>query len=1018
MSNRIRAFAQTTTYLGVAVISIIWGGIYLLDHQERERDYQAAVRQGSNLTRVLDQYFTRVVEEADGALQTLRRSYQEDPRRFDIVDWMTRTRSATKLTLNYGIAGADGFIIQSSYGLLSKPLYVGDREHFRFHLAKATDQLYISAPVVGRITGHSTIEFTRRLSNPDGSFAGTVATSLNLEQLEVFFGSLDIGRNGVVSLVGFDGIVRARGGRDVDTRRLVGVAVPDSPLFRHFRQQPEGNYWNTAASSAKFDGISRLISYRVISGFPLIAVVGLSRSSIFQQTNANLRSYVIAGTVLTVIVLIVVILGARQKARISSATDDLKLSKDSFEHANHLLYTALKNMAHGLCMFDREQRLVVANERYAGMYAISPDRTKPGTTLRAILEERVRVGMAPEDSEEYIRTRLEEVTRRTAHYKENQLRDGRVYAVSHQPMPDGGWVAIHQDITEHKTVERALIESTAALKVSNARFAAALQNMSQGLCMIDSAQRILVANERYRQIYELPEHLVQPGTPLSQIIEFRAARVNHDGPVTPDFAGSQPNNPTDIEKLGNGRVIMILRHAMADGGWLTTHEDITERWRNETRVSYLAHHDALTGLANRSALVEKIEDACARCRRWGEKFNVLLIDLDRFKQVNDTFGHPAGDELLIEVAERLKGTLRETDVLARLGGDEFAIIQSNHAGQGDAVETLATRIIGLISEPYSIDGNVVSIGTSIGVALAPSHGTHANDLVKMADLALYQAKDLGRNRYAIFEPALGQAALDRHKLDSELRHALEHNEFEVHYQPIVDTKTLKMRSAEALIRWRHPTKGLIVPDQFIPFAEESGLILGIGEWVIQAACEAAMKWPSFMKVAVNLSAVQLHNPNLLDFVMCALVESGLPPERLELEVTETALIEYEAESLMLLRKLKNLGIAVVLDDFGTGYSSLSQLTMFPFDKIKIDKSFTKNMTTRADCAAIITAVLALARSLNIQTTAEGVETSDQLRILRAAGVSAVQGYLIQSPRPASELEFESSLDSKVVDHAA
>jgi len=1018
MSNRIRAFAQTTTYLGVVVISIIWGGIYLLDRQARERDYQAAMRQGSNLTRVLDQYITRVVEEADSALQTLRQSYQEDPKHFDIADWMVRTRSMTKLTLNFGIAGADGYIVQSSHGRLSKPVYVGDREHFVFHIASSTDQLYISAPVVGRITGRSTIEFSRRLSNPDGSFAGTVATSLNLEQLEAFFGSLDIGRHGVVSLVGFDGIVRARGGRNGDARRLVGVAVPDSPLFSHARQWPDGSYWNTPASSAKFDGISRLISYRVVSGLPLIAVVGLSRDGIFHEANVTLRNYGIAGTVLTLIVIIVVILGVRQRAHIAAATDDLKRSKESFERANHLLNTALENMAHGLCMFDRDQRLVVANDRYAQMYAISPDKTKPGTTLRAILEERVRAGMAPENGEEYVRTRLEEVTRRTAHYKENELRDGRVYAVSHQPMPDGGWVAIHQDITEHKTIERALVESTAALKASNARFAAALQNMSQGLCMIDSAQKILVANERYRQIYELPEYLVQPGTPLSQIIEFRAASGNCDGPVRPDSAPSQLNNPTDIERLGNGRVVMILRHAMADGGWLTTHEDITERWRNETRVSYLAHHDALTGLANRSALIEKIEDARARCRRWSENFNVLLIDLDRFKQVNDTFGHPAGDELLIDVAERLKSALRETDVLARLGGDEFAIVQSNPKGQGDAAETLATRIIALISEPFSIDGNVVSIGASIGIAMAPSHGEHANDLMKMADLALYQAKDLGRNRYAIFEPALGQAALDKHKLDSELRHALEHNEFEVHFQPIVDTKTLKMRGAEALIRWRHPTKGLIVPEHFIPSAEESGLILRIGEWVIQAACEEAAKWPSHLKVAVNLSAVQLHNPNILDFVMCALVESGLPPERLELEITETALIEYEAESLMLLRKLKNLGIPVVLDDFGTGYSSLSQLTMFPFDKIKIDKSFTRNMTTRADCAAIITAVLALARSLNIQTTAEGVETNDQLRILRAAGVSAVQGYLIQPPCPASELKFESSLDTKVVENAA
>jgi diguanylate cyclase (GGDEF)-like protein len=1018
MSMRVQAFAQTTTYLGVAVVSIIWGGIYWLDHQQRERDYQAAVRQGNNLTRVLDQYITRVVEESDAALQALRQDYQENPKPFDIAAWLVRSRSVTALTLNYGIAGADGYVIQSSRGAPSKPVYIGNRDHFKFHISDTVDQLFISAPLIGRISSEPTIAITRRMSNPDGSFAGVVATSLNLGQLEEFFGSLDIGPRGVVSLVGLDGVVRARGGRDHDASRLAGVAVSGSPLFQHLREEREGNYWNSATSSAKFDGVSRLISYRMISGLPLVALVGLGRDSIFQETDNTLRAYIIAGAILTAIVLIVLILGARQKARISAATNDLKSSKDSFERTNHLLNTALENMAHGLCMFDRDQRLVVANDRYAQMYAISPEKTKPGTTLRAILEERVETGTSPVNAEEYIRTRLQDVTSEAAYCKENQLRDGRVFAVNHQPMPDGGWVSIHEDISEHKAIERALVESTTAYKVSNARFAAALQNMSQGLCMIDSAQRILIANERYRQIYELPEHLVQPGTPLSRIVEFRAIGDNHDGMAAPDIVAAQLNNPTDIERLGNGRVVLILRHAMADGGWLTTHEDITERWRHETRVSYLAHHDALTGLANRPALVEKIEDACARCRGWNEQFGILLIDLDRFKQVNDTFGHPAGDDLLIQVAERLKGALRETDVLARLGGDEFAIVQSNPAAHADAAENLATRINTLISDSFSIDGNIVSIGASIGIALAPSHGTRADDLLKMADLALYQAKDMGRNRYAIFEPALGQAALDKHRLDSELRQALELGEFEVYFQPIVDTATLEIRGAEALIRWHHPTRGLIAPDHFIPFAEETGLILRIGEWVIQAACEQAMQWPSFMNVAVNLSAVQLHSANLLDYVMCALVETGLPPERLELEVTETALIEYEAESLQLLRKLKNLGTTVVLDDFGTGYSSLSQLTMFPFDKIKIEKSFTRNITTRADCAAIITAVLALAHSLNIQTTAEGVETIDHLRILRAAGVSSVQGYLIQPPCPASELKFDSFLDAKVIENAA
>lgn len=1011
MTKLLQALRHTTTHLGVAVLAIIWGGIYLLASQAHERAYQDAVRQGSNLTRVLEEYIRRIVQETDGALLALRRAYLKDPQHFDAVSWTARTQSHNDLVVDFGIAGPDGLVKQSNHGPLFSPVSVGNRAHFEFQIEDRADHLYISAPMIGRISGKLAIEFTRRLSKPDGSFNGVVASSLDVGQLEKFFSSLDIGHGGVVSLVGFDEIVRARGGPDPNLQKLAGISVVHSPLFAILTHDAVGSFWNTAASSANFDGSSRLISYRVVSGLPLIAVVGLAEKSIFQEANTTLRKYILAGAILTLIVLVVMRLGATRQAQILSG-------KQSLEHTNLLLHTALTNMAHGVCMFDRDQRLVVCNARYGEMYGLTPEQTKPGATLQSILEARVTAGMSPQDAERYVQDRLTEVTEGNPYYVENELSDGRVYAVNHRPMPGGGWVAIHQDVTEKKKVEHALIESTDALEHSNARFTAALQNMSQGLCMVDASQRILVANERYRQIYDLPQELTKPGTTLSEVLAFLCESGNYIGPAPTEYLAAQLNNQTDIEKLGNGRVVLILRHAMEDGCWLTTHEDITERWRNEARVSFMAHHDALTGLANRAALIEKIEDACARHRRREEVFTVLLLDLDRFKQVNDTFGHPAGDELLKQVALRIKGIMQETDVLARLGGDEFAIVQLNDADQSDAAADLAMRIIRQIGEPFSIDEQIVNIGASIGIALAPEHGIHADDLLKMADLALYHAKSLGRNRYAFFEPALGQAVMEKHVLENDLRRALAQNEFEVHFQPIVDIKTLKMNSAEALVRWRHPEKGLIPPDQFIPLAEETGTILQIGEWVLHVACNEAAKWPSSVKVAVNLSAVQLRNSSLLDYIMCVLVETGLAPERLELEITETALIEHGAECLALLKKLKNLGITVALDDFGTGYSSLNQLTMFPFDKIKIDKSFTKGMTNRADCAAIISAVLALAHSLDIQTTAEGVESVEQLRILHLAGVSSVQGFLIQRPCPASELCFDKAFAPGVLENAA
>jgi diguanylate cyclase (GGDEF)-like protein len=432
----------------------------------------------------------------------------------------------------------------------------------------------------------------------------------------------------------------------------------------------------------------------------------------------------------------------------------------------------------------------------------------------------------------------------------------------------------------------------------------------------------------------------------------------------------------------------------------------------------MAHHDALTGLANRAALVQRIDEAAARQRRSGEPFTLLLLDLDRFKQVNDTLGHLAGDALLTETAGRLRSLLRETDVLARLGGDEFAIIQGGGTNRHEAAMSLAERIIAMIGTPFHFDGNDITIGASIGIALAPEHESNSDTLLKMADLALYRAKSAGRNGYCFFDPEMSKVASARHEIENDLRRAIQQNELKLHYQPIIDAKTQKICSVEALVRWQHPTKGLILPDLFVPLAEETGLIAQIGEWVLLTACRQAATWPADVKVAVNLSLVQFGKTNLADVVMRALVDSGLRPERLELEITETALIESAAQCLPALRQFKNFGITIVLDDFGTGYSSLSQLVMFPFDKIKIDKSFIQNLTKRADCAAIISATLTLAQSLSIETTAEGIETVEQSRLLRLAGVTSLQGYLFQRPVPASELNFDGVYGSAMVENAA
>ena len=539
-------------------------------------------------------------------------------------------------------------------------------------------------------------------------------------------------------------------------------------------------------------------------------------------------------------------------------------------------------------------------------------------------------------------------------------------------------------------------------------FEATINHMNHGVAMFDDKQKLIICNDRYGQLYGLTSEQVRPGTSLQEIKSNRVSNGIYAGDDPDDYRLDRAAPETvrsELRHLNDGRSIAVSHRPIPSGGWVTTHEDVTDRQRAEAKIAFMARHDLLTGLANRAFLLQKLDEALARLRRSGEAFAVLMLDLDQFKEVNDCLGHPAGDALLRETARRLKASLRETDTLARFGGDEFAIIQTQIAEPREAAITLAHRIIDAIGEPYNIEGNRVNVTTSIGIATAPQDGSDHNELIKKADLALYSAKAKGRNGYRFFDAEMAADLNTRQQLENELRNALVRHELELHYQLIIDVNTQMPHGAEALLRWSHPQRGLLSADQFIPLAEETGLIIPLSEWVLHKACAEAAAWPTHIKLAVNLSPVQFRKYNLLDVILSALVESGLAPDRLEVEVTEQLLLENEAEHLAVMHQLKNIGVSIVLDDFGTGYSSLSCLTMFPFDKIKIDKFFTHNLTKRAECAAIISSVMALADGLNTKTVAEGVETKQQFEILSASGVNFVQGFLFGRPCPASALEF-------------
>jgi diguanylate cyclase (GGDEF)-like protein/PAS domain S-box-containing protein len=544
-------------------------------------------------------------------------------------------------------------------------------------------------------------------------------------------------------------------------------------------------------------------------------------------------------------------------------------------------------------------------------------------------------------------------------------------------------------------------------RISVDQAAVALNNMSQGLCMFDADNKLVMGNRRYAEIFGYPSDVLVPGLHFLQLLEISKS-LGHYPDRTPEEVYAerlvlirQRKPVTFYHKVGDDQTVAISHVPMENGGWLATCEDITERQNAEAQIAYMAHHDALTGLPNRLSFGEGMERALTRVRR-GEQLAMLWLDLDHFKTVNDTLGHPAGDALLKAVGQRLQACVRETDIVARLGGDEFAILQVA-GGQPEQSTKLAQRMIEALSKPYTIDGQDVVIGTSVGIAVAPNDGMDGSQLFKAADLALYRAKADGRDTYRFFETDMDAKMQARRALELDLRKALVNGEFEIHYQPLVNLAAHRVSGFEALLRWNHPERGRISPADFIPVAEEIGVIGQIGAWVLKEACAEAATWPDDVTLAVNLSPAQFRRRAVLLDVASALGSSGLSPNRLELEITETVMLQDTEATLATLHDLRNLGIRISMDDFGTGYSSLSYLRKFPFDKIKIDRSFISDLPDQENATSIVRAILALSTSFGITTTAEGVETKEQLDVLRFEGCTEVQGYYFSTPRPSSEI---------------
>jgi diguanylate cyclase (GGDEF)-like protein/PAS domain S-box-containing protein len=635
------------------------------------------------------------------------------------------------------------------------------------------------------------------------------------------------------------------------------------------------------------------------------------------------------------------------------------------------------------------------------MYGLSSQVVKPGSHFRDIVQHRKDTGSFKGDVGEFCSKVLSNVAGGKVTESILESGHGRAVQIINRPLAQGGWVATMEDITERRELERERDRNYAFL-----------------LQIIDHIPSQITVKDVRERRYLLANRIAETrfGLPREKIVGKTAVdifpKASADSIAAEDERALQSRTELFLdehewESQALGRQFITSKRILIKDQTGEPHyiinvvDDVTDRRRANDKIAHLAHFDALTDLPNRVLFREKVNGELARARR-GEQFALLYIDIDEFKGINDSLGHHVGDELLKLVAARLRNCIRETDLVARLGGDEFAVVQAGVEKLSDVVE-FVTRIYDAIREPYDCLGHQLSTDASIGIALAPRDGNDLEELIKNADLAMYGAKADGRRTYRFFEPAMDARARARLAMQQDLRPALANGGFEIHYQPFVSLRDGKITGCEALLRWRHPERGMISPAEFIPIAEDSGVIVELGEWVLRKACTEAAGWPQDVRLAVNVSPVQLKYRTFPLNVASALAASGLPASRLEIEITEAVLIRDDEMALSILHQLREIGVHIALDDFGAGYSSLSYLKRFPFDKIKIDRSFVSDIVEIDSSAAIVRAVVDIAAARHMTTTAEGVETAEQRERLRALGCTEMQGYLFSAAKPAAEV---------------
>jgi diguanylate cyclase (GGDEF)-like protein/PAS domain S-box-containing protein len=663
---------------------------------------------------------------------------------------------------------------------------------------------------------------------------------------------------------------------------------------------------------------------------------------------------------------------------------------------HHRLEAALNNMKQGLCMFDAQDRVVIWNQRYLDMYGIKPDQIWQGCNLDEVLESRQAAGTFTGDIWEYINGIHSALAGGGSFTKVTELADGRSIALVNQSIPGGGWVATHEDITGRTEAERELARTRGFLDavVSNVPTPIVVKNAKDF--------RYLLVNKAAEKFFGIDAASIV-GKTARDVFEQSVAADIHKRDLEMLDSGGETflDEHATTTPSGEARVVTTTRLPVtsADGKpryIISVLHDLTQRKRDEARISYMAHHDAMTDLPNRTSFNECLNGMFDLAQKAGTSFAVLCMDIDRFKAINDTFGPTTGDALLKQLASRLEEAC-EGAFLARVGGDEFCVI-SPTGPQPATADALAARLREAIAADFDINGHPISVSLTTGIALYPSDADDVTGLIANAEAALVRAKSDNRSGLLFFQPEMDKQLRERRALQLDLKSALQNDELELYYQPQADMNGTIV-GFEALVRWHHPRQGMVPPSNFIPLAEESGLIMALGEWILRAACKEAASWPKPLRIAVNLSPVQFQHGELANHIHETLLETGLSPNRLEIEITEGVLIGDFSRAMAILRRVKNMGVRIAMDDFGTGYSSLSYLQSFPFDKIKIDQVFIANLMNSPQSAAIVRAVIGLGQGLKLPVIAEGVETQEQRDFLAKASCDGMQGYLIGRPQP-------------------